>query len=225
MSVLLYVSMIFIWGLSWISIKWQHGDVPMEVSIFYRFAIAAIIMLVVGKLWHKLQSVKLKDHFFIALQGVCLFCCNFLAFYSATFYIPSGLVAVFMATAPVFNALHSKLFYKTEITLNFWFGAALGLTGISLLFVGDLMKTDWSQDTLFGLMFALIGTWCFSIGNMLSVRNSNNKVQPFTATSYAMVYGCIALLVIIFMRDLTFEFSMIMQNREYLFESDDSKEA
>ena len=208
MSALLYVSMIFIWGLSWISIKWQHGDVPMEVSIFYRFAIAAIIMLIVGKLWHKLQSVKLKDHLFIALQGVCLFCCNFLAFYSATFYIPSGLVAVFMATAPVFNALHSKLFYKTEITLNFWFGAALGLTGISLLFVGDLMKTDWSQDTLFGLMFALIGTWCFSIGNMLSVRNSNNKVQPFTATSYAMVYGCIALLAIIFMRGLTFEFSM-----------------
>lgn len=211
MSALLYVSMIFIWGFSWISIKWQHGDVPMEVSIFYRFAIAAIIMLIVGKLWRKLQPVTLKDHGFIALQGVCLFCCNFLAFYSATLYIPSGLVAVLMATAPVFNALHSKFFYKTAITLNFWLGATLGLTGISLLFAGDLMQADWSQDSLYGLLFAFIGTWCFSIGNMLSVRNSNNKVQPFTATSYAMVYGCIALLVIIFMRDLTFEFSMTTQ--------------
>lgn len=207
MSALLYVSMIFIWGLSWISIKWQHGDVPMEVSIFYRFAIAALIMIIIGKLWKKLQPVKRQDHPFLALQGICLFCCNFLAFYSATFYIPSGLVAVLMATAPIFNAFHSKLFYQTKTSANFWFGAILGLTGISLLFGSDLLQTDWSQNTVYGLLFALLGTWCFSIGNMISIRNSKHNVQPFTATSYAMVYGCIALLLIIFMRDLPFTFT------------------
>ncbi|KXO11184.1 Permease of the drug/metabolite transporter (DMT) superfamily [Moritella sp. JT01] len=211
MSALLYVSMIFIWGFSWISIKWQHGDVPMEVSIFYRFAIAAAVMFVVGKLWGKLQPVKRKDHAFLALQGVCLFCCNFLAFYSATLYIPSGLVAVFMASAPVFNAFHSKLFYKTQTNANFWLGAILGLAGISLLFAGDLLQTDWSQDTLYGLLFALLGTWCFSIGNMLSIRNTKNNVQPFTATSYAMVYGCVALLLIILVRGISFEFTMSTQ--------------
>lgn len=211
MSALLYVSMIFIWGLSWISIKWQHGDVPMEVSIFYRFAIAAIIMLIVGKLWKKLQPVKRREQPFIALQGVCLFCCNFLAFYSATLYIPSGLVAVIMATAPVFNAFHSKLFYQTQSNANFWFGVVFGLAGISLLFAGDLLKTDWSQGTLYGLLFALLGTWCFSIGNMLSIRNSKRNIQPFTATNYAMFYGCAALLLIIFIRGLSFEFSMSTQ--------------
>lgn len=211
MSALLYVSMIFIWGFSWISIKWQHGDVPMEVSIFYRFAIAAAVMFVVGKLWGKLQPVKRKDHAFLAFQGVCLFCCNFLAFYSATLYIPSGLVAVFMASAPVFNAFHSKLFYKTQTNANFWLGATLGLVGISLLFAGDLLQTDWSQGTLYGLLFALLGTWCFSMGNMLSIRNTKNNVQPFTATSYAMVYGCIALLFIILVRGISFEFTMTTQ--------------
>ncbi|PKH05065.1 DMT family transporter [Moritella sp. Urea-trap-13] len=211
MSAILYVSMIFIWGFSWISIKWQHGDVPMEVSIFYRFAIAAMVMFIVGKLWGKLQPVKRRDHAFLALQGGCLFCCNFLAFYSATLYIPSGLVAVFMATAPVFNAFHSKLFYQTETNANFWLGATLGLAGISLLFAGDLLQTNWSQDTLYGLMFALIGTWCFSIGNMLSIRNTRNSIQPFTATSYAMVYGCVALLVIIFVRGISFEFTLTTQ--------------
>jgi len=43
------------------------------------------------------------------------------------------------------------------------------------------------------------------------MRNSKNNVQPFTATSYAMVYGCAALLVIILVRDLPFEFSMSTQ--------------
>jgi drug/metabolite transporter (DMT)-like permease len=180
----------------------------MEVSIFYRFAIAAIIMLIVGKLWRKLQPVKRQDHPYIALQGVCLFCCNFLAFYSATLYIPSGLVAVFMATAPIFNAFHSKLFYQTQTSANFWLGATLGLAGISLLFAGDLLKTDWSQDTLYGLLFALLGTWCFSIGNMLSIRNTKHNIKPFTANSYAMVYGCAALLLIILARGISFEFTM-----------------
>ena len=217
MSALLYISMIFIWGFSWISIKWQHGDVPMEVSIFYRFAIAAVFMLIIGKLWHKLQTVKLQDQPFIALQGVCLFCCNFLAFYSATLYIPSGLVAVFMATAPVFNAFHGKLFYKTETNANFWLGATLGLVGISLLFAGDLLQTDWSQETLYGLLFALLGTWCFSIGNMLSMRNTKHNIQPFTATSYAMIYGCAALLLIILLRGISFEFTMTTQYVGSLF--------
>jgi drug/metabolite transporter (DMT)-like permease len=211
MTALLYVSMVFIWGLSWISIKWQHGDVPMEVSIFYRFAIAAIIMFVVGKLWRKLQPVKRQDQPFIMLQGVCLFCCNFLAFYSATLYIPSGLVAVFMASAPIFNAFHSKLFYQTKTCANFWIGAVLGLAGISLLFAGDLLKTDWSQNTFYGLLFALLGTWCFSIGNMLSIRNSKNNIQPFTANCYAMAYGCAALLLIILARGLSFEFTFSTQ--------------
>lgn len=208
MPALLYFCMIFIWGFSWISIKWQHGNVPMEVSIFYRFAIAAVIMLIVGKTFKKLQPVKKQDRPFIVLQGVCLFCCNFLAFYSATLYIPSGLVAVIMATAPVFNAFHSKLFYKTGTNANFWLGATLGLCGIGLLFAGDLLKTDWSQNTLFGLLFALLGTWCFSIGNMLSIRNTKHNIQPFTATSYAMIYGCIALLAIIVLRGIPFEFDV-----------------
>ncbi len=208
MSVLLYISMVFIWGFSWISIKWQHGDVPMEVSIFYRFAIAAIFMLIIGKLWRKLQPVKRRDQPFIALQGVCLFCCNFLAFYSATLYIPSGLVAVLMATAPIFNAFHSKLFYQTQTSVNFWLGVILGLSGISLLFAGDLIKTDWSQNTLYGLLFALLGTWCFSIGNMLSIRNTKHNIMPFTANSYAMIYGCAALLLIIIVRGISFEFTV-----------------
>jgi len=211
MSALLYISMVFLWGFSWISIKWQHGDVPMEVSIFYRFAIAAIIMLIVGKLWRKLQPVKRQDQPYIALQGICLFCCNFFAFYTATLYIPSGLVAVFMATAPIFNAIHSKLFFKTQTSANFWLGAIFGLTGISLLFAGDLLKTDWSQDTLYGLLFALLGTWCFSIGNMLSIRNTKHNVQPFTATTYAMIYGCAALLLVILVRGLPFEFTVSTQ--------------
>ena len=205
MTAILYGLMIFVWGFSWIAIKWQQGDTPTEVSIFYRFAIAAALMFVFGIVFKKLQGTTRRQHLFFALQGLCLFCCNFLAFYSSTHYIASGLTAVVMATAPVFNALHGKLIYGTPIKVNFWLGVAVGLGGIGLLFGADLVKANWSVDLLYGLLFSLLGTWCFSMGNMISIYNSRSRVKPYTATSYAMVYGCIALFIIISGKGLSFE--------------------
>ena len=208
MSVFLYTLMILVWGFSWIAIKWQHGDVAMEVSIFYRFAIAASLMFIFGHLFNKIQKVSARHHLYFALQGTCLFCFNFIAFYSSTIYIASGLTAVVMASTPIFNAIHGKLIYKTEPSANFWFGTALGLAGITLLFTADFMATVWSTDVLIGLLYALAGTWCFSIGNMVSIRNTRNKIKPYTATSYAMVYGCIALLLIILVKGHRFEIDL-----------------
>ncbi len=197
MNAILYGLMIFVWGFSWIAIKWQEGDTPTEVSIFYRFAIAAVFMFVFGVVFQKLQATTKRQHLFFALQGLCLFCCNFLAFYSSTHYIASGLTAVVMATAPLFNAVHGKLIYGTAIKANFWLGVTVGLAGIGLLFGADLIQANWSTELLYGLLFSLLGTWCFSMGNMISVHNSRNQIQPYTATCYAMMYGCVALLIII----------------------------
>ena len=213
MTAFLYALMVFVWGFSWIAIKWQQGSVPMEVSILYRFIFAAMVMFVIGKVFNKLQSVSIKDQKYFALQGCCLFCCNFLFFYSSTTYIASGLTAVIMATAPIFNAIHGRFLYGTTTNNNFWLGVVVGLTGIASLFSGDLLQTDWSQEVFLGLFYALAGTWCFSIGNMISIRNSKNKIQPFTATSYAMIYGCIALLIIVLFKDLSFEIAL---NTRYL---------
>ncbi len=213
MTAFLYILMIFAWGFSWIAIKFQQGTVAMEVSILYRFAIAASFMFIVGYFFKKIQKIHPRHHLFFALQGLCLFCVNFLAFYSSTSYIASGLTAVIMATAPIFNALHGKLFYRTPTTVNFWLGVIVGLAGISLLFIGDLLQTNWSTEVITGLLYALLGTWCFSIGNMISIRNTRNEIRPYTATSYSMIYGCLALLVIIIFKDLSFN---IETNIRYL---------
>ncbi|AQS36483.1 DMT(drug/metabolite transporter) superfamily permease [Shewanella psychrophila] len=208
MTAILYLLMIFVWGFSWIAIKWQEGSVPTEISIFYRFVSAAILMFLIGIVFKKFQKTKPDNHVFFALQGVCLFCCNFLAFYGATHYIASGLTAVVMATAPIFNAVHGRLIYGTQVKPNFWFGVVVGLSGICLLFGVDLIQAELSKDLLYGLMLSLMGTWCFSMGNMISIYNSRKQIQPFTATSYAMVYGCIALFIIITLKGLSFEIDM-----------------
>jgi drug/metabolite transporter (DMT)-like permease len=44
-SVSLYLSAVLIWGSTWFAIKFQLGVVAAEVSLVYRFGIAAILLL------------------------------------------------------------------------------------------------------------------------------------------------------------------------------------
>lgn len=44
-NVLLYRTTVIIWGTTWLAIKLQLGEVAPEISIFYRFAIAAVLLI------------------------------------------------------------------------------------------------------------------------------------------------------------------------------------
>lgn len=204
MSLILYVLMIILWGLSWIAIKWQGEQVAMEVSIFYRFAIAAGVLFLFSILTKRLQLMVPRDHIWCALQGGCLFCLNFMAFYAATSHIPSGLVALLMATAPLFNCVHGRLFYRERITQQFIWGTTFGLFGVGFLFAKEITTLNLSFNTLQGVFFSLVGTWCFSMGNMISIKNTKNGIKPLTATAYSMLYGCVFLLIIIYVKGHVF---------------------
>ena len=81
MNVILYALTVLIWGTTWIAIALQTGEVPAMVSVFYRFAIASLLLWA-GLLWlGRLRPLTQKDHIFCVLQGMCVFCFNFLCFW------------------------------------------------------------------------------------------------------------------------------------------------
>ncbi len=80
MNVLLYFLVVVIWGTTWIAIFLQQGSVPAPVSIFWRFAVASITLMVVLKLMGRLRKLQARDHLFCIIQGCCVFCFNFLVF-------------------------------------------------------------------------------------------------------------------------------------------------
>lgn len=199
---------VILWGLSWLAIAFQQGDVATEVSIFYRFALAAFCLWAWGIFRKSIQPVPKSAQIYIVLLGLTLFCCNFLAFYYSTHFIVSGLTATIMATAPILNAINNRIFFGTRIHAQFWFGATVGLVGVACLFGPELMHTQLNHHTLIGAVLALAGTLCFSFGNMLSIRISKFGVKPYTANSYAMLYGCGFLLVLIWQLNLPFQFDV-----------------
>lgn len=204
MNAFLYITTVLIWGTTWIAIAFQLGEVAVTVSVFYRFALAALFLLTCLAVLGKLRRINPRDHLFCLMQGMCVFCFNFLLFYTATQYITSGLNSVVFSMAVMFNAINGVIFFRLPITSRIYLANGLGLIGMLLLFWPDLTGESFNLDVLFGLGCALLGTYGFSLGNMISLRHQRKGLDLLSTNAYAMSYGALTLLAIVLLTGTPF---------------------
>ena len=197
-NVLLYIMVVVIWGTTWIAIVMQQGIVPVTVSVFWRFIIAALVMLVLLSLSGRLRRISLRDHLFCLLQGCCVFGFNFFCFYHAAAWISSGLESVIFSMAVLFNAINSLLFFGQRPHANVLPAALLGVGGIIALFWHDLTATQLAPSLLMGIGLSVLGTYGFSLGNMISARHQRHGLEILSTNSYAMLYGALIMGAISF---------------------------
>jgi len=194
-SVTLYFSAVFIWGSTFFAIKFQLGVVAPELSIAYRFGLAAVILF--G--WCMARGLPLRfnfsQHRWMALQGLFLFCFNYLLVYHATERLSSGLIAVIFSTIVLMNIINGALFLRKPTTLLVMLGALSGLLGISLIFAPEISGFSLSDTSVVGIILSLIGTYIASLGNIISARNQHQKVPVIQSNAYGMAYGALALFL------------------------------
>ena len=193
-NITLFITTVLIWGTTWIGIVAQVGEIPIIVSIFFRFALAGLIMLAGLALMQRLKRPSIWR--FVVLQALCLFCFNFIGLYKASALIPSGLVSIVFSLASIFNAINARLFFGDRITLQTLLAGGVGATGLVLIFWSDLVAS-LDVATLKGIGWAVFGTLMFSFGNMASRRNSSIGITPVSANSWGMGIGALALLGLI----------------------------
>lgn len=204
MNAILYISVVVIWGTTWLAIYMQQGVVSVPVSIFWRFAVAAVVMLVMLLALGRLRRISLRDHLFCMLQGGCVFGFNFLCFYHAAAYISSGLESVIFSMAVLFNAVNSMVFFRQRPSKNLLPAAVLGIAGVIALFWHDLVATQLAPSLLLGIGLSALGTYGFSIGNMISTRHQRRGLETLSTNTYAMFYGTIIMGVLALVRGDSF---------------------
>ncbi|MEQ9722194.1 DMT family transporter [Yersinia alsatica] len=194
MNALLYFLVVLIWGTTWIAITLQQqGDVAITVSIFYRFALAAGVMMLVLLLARRLRPLAMRDHLFCVAQGFCVFAFNFYCFYHAAAYISSGLESVIFSMAVLFNAINGMIFFRQRLSPNLLPASILGMIGIVALFWQDLTAAQIAPELLKGIGLSLLGTYGFSLGNMISSRHQRRGLDILSTNAYAMTYGAILM--------------------------------
>lgn len=204
MNALLYGLVVVIWGTTWIAIFLQQGPVAAPVSIFWRFALASAAMMLVLLALGRLRKLAVRDHLFCMVQGCCVFCFNFWCFYTAAKFINTGLESVIFSMAVLYNAINSFIFFGQRPPARFWAAAILGLLGIITLFWDDLLASGWSHELLLGIGLSALGTYGFSLGNMISLRHQRNGLETMTTNAWAMTYGTLVMGAIALVRGDSF---------------------
>jgi len=103
------------WGTTWLAIKFQLGSVDPMVSVLYRFIAAALTLLMYCKLTRLKMRFPVKDHIFMALQGLVLFSVNYWLIYLAEVYLTSGLVAVIFSSIVFMNMVNGAVLLGSPI--------------------------------------------------------------------------------------------------------------
>lgn len=209
-NLVLFLTAVLIWGSTWLVITFQLGEVHPLVSVAYRFAIAAVILLIYSY-WKKLFTpLPAKMHLFLSIQGICLFGLNYWAVYEGEHHITSALAAVISTSIIYFNILFAWLLLKKPVSKQVLLGAIVGVMGIVLLFMPELSKTEFGEYAVLGLLLVLGGSILASLGNITSAYTQTLNVSVTHANALSMSYATLFLLALILLLDvpITIELSI-----------------
>jgi drug/metabolite transporter (DMT)-like permease len=216
---LLFVVPSCIWGSTWLVIKYQYGVVAPEVSVAYRFGLAALILFA----WcvASRESLRFDRHMHgsFALLGMLQFALNYVFVYLAEQYLTSGLVAVVFVLMVFWNLLGAHLLFGQVLSPRLLIGACCGLIGVALVFWPELAEVRGDMVQVKGLVLAVLGTLGASAGNLWSQRLYAQGIRVLPCTAWAMLYGSTAVALYSAVRGIPFNWdgsSVYLSSLAYL---------
>lgn len=189
----LYAVTVLSWGFSWIAMKSQVATVSPEVSVFWRFVVAAAVMMAWARFRGYSMSFGFRDHLRFAGLGIFLFSTNFTLFYYGAMQIPSGLLAVIFSTASIFNLFLGLILFGQRPNLLALAAGLIGFAGIAMMFWPKLVGAEFNTHAAVGLGMCIAGTLSFCFGNMVSADAQRRSIGVVPATAWGMFYGMLFL--------------------------------
>jgi len=195
-NTLLFASAALIWGSTWLAIKFQLGATDPLVSILFRFALSSLLLFAYAFLRRKNLRYGLRDHLFLALQGMFLFGINYFLVYMAEQHLTSGLVAVVFSTMVIWNILLAALFLNKPIRAHMIAGAAAGLTGIVLIFHQEILAFTLTSSSSLAVLMSLLATLSASLGNLIAALNQRRGLPVLQTNAFGMLYSTLAMTLL-----------------------------
>ena len=195
---LLFLIPTLIWGSTWLAITFQLGDVAPEVSVCYRFALAALALAAWCMATGRSLRFSSRKHLYLAGLGALMMGFNYIWIYRAEQNITSGLVAVLFSTLVFMSPVAMRLAFGTPLRARTFVAATFGVVGVALLFVPELQQAQQGGVVAYGIGLTLAATASAAAGNLHAVRNHRAGFATLPATAWGLAYGAsLAALVAI----------------------------
>jgi len=202
----LYGLTVAIWGSTWLAIEYQLGVVAPEISIVYRYFLAAVILFLYCKIRRLPLKFNVKQHVWFLFLGLLLFCLNYVLAYRAQIYITSALSAIAFSTMLWMNIVLSRFVFGTRAGARVIFGAVLGISGLLVIFTPEIGEVSFSDTVFHGSLLALLGAMVASTGNIVSQAAQKQALPVMQTNAWGMLYGAILTGLIAFIQGHEYRF-------------------
>ncbi|MCB2289692.1 DMT family transporter [Clostridium sp. CS001] len=211
---LMAIMLMVMWSLSYLSIKVIAAEVSPTLSAFYRFALAAIILIVILKLKYPQEKILKEDRLKLALGGIFGVGVYFIFENYAVAYTSASNVAILIASIPIFTLFSQRIIYKEKMTYGKVFGATLSLIGIIIIVMSKERVSLFSKGSIGDLM-TLGAVFSWIIYNIVC-SNFKGNYKSITITTYQIVWGALFLSPSIFFSALQMPSTKVVLNIVFL---------
>lgn len=193
--ILNFACIYLVWGSTYLAIKYAViGFTPFFMA-FLRFMFASAILWTISS-FKKEKKLSFADFKIAALSGTLLVFANALVCLAET-DLPSGLVAVFVGTLPIWIMLLSWYFFNgLKPQLRQVLGIAISLMGIFFLTKSQFVQGQYGHVITWVALCLAVLSW--AVGTLLQ-RKSKEKNSLFRFSSVQMSVGALAMFLIWFM--------------------------
>jgi len=167
--------------------KW--GFFSVDTALFYRFLIAAILIL--GYLvFYQKESVKinLKEGIIFSILGLFYALSAEFLFIAYDFLSP-GIASTIFFIYPIMVALILGIFFKEKITLATTISLVIVVVGVGLLSIKDNFEINY-----IGLFVSLLGALMYAL-YMIIVNKTKIKASGVKVSFYSMIFASLFFLV------------------------------
>jgi drug/metabolite transporter (DMT)-like permease len=179
-----FAAVYLIWGSTYLAILLAIKTIPPFFMAGSRFIIAGLLLLIYALIKGE-RIPDLKSVWKISLAGILMLSVGNALVAWVEQYLPSGLVAILVATVPLWFVILDKRQWKFHFSnKQIILGLIVGFAGVILLFAGkgaaDLFD---SRMKIISLILLLIGTIGWTIGSLYS---KYQKIQGSTLMKVAI---------------------------------------
>lgn len=185
----LFLACVLIWGSTWIAITFQLGKVAPEASVFYRFLLASLLIFAYCVARRMPLRYAPREHAWIALMGLLMFCVSYVFVYYAEEHVVSGLVAVGYSASPLLGMLGMRAFFGTPMTRRVTVGSLLGIAGITLVFWPEFGRMRAGGSVVLGAIYTAAAVIVSSLGSLVAHRNQQARLPLWQPLGWGMLYG------------------------------------
>lgn len=181
---------VVLWASAFTAIRGSVPEWPPLWALAARFGCVAPIMLALV-LWRRAPWPAKQDRWRLAMMGLFGSAGYLAGAWASAKTLPTGLIALLSATAPLFVAAGEVLFLRQRMKLLAWVGLALGWLGVAVLGLGGGV----GGIALSGVLFALAGALSQSLG-LLCFAPARGRVDPWAANAVQSTVGALGLLAL-----------------------------